>query len=186
MTIRHIPDNATLIEFPAAKLTAYEYTFKNLAALLVYHGRKSKPVCHATFQGGEAARERFLAGTVRQYEERERAANERRTATHTFKLGDVLYSTWGYEQTNVDFYQVVAVPSGRSVVLRKLCADVKADGTGAMSGRATPRWGEFEPGSQSFTRRATGPDSVSGGEAKSYMGDLQRWDGKPRPVTSYA
>lgn len=26
-----------------------------------------------------------------------------------YKVGDYLYSTWGYEQTNVDFYKVVGV-----------------------------------------------------------------------------
>jgi len=28
---------------------------------------------------------------------------------HPFKVGDILYDSWGYEQTNIDFYQVVDV-----------------------------------------------------------------------------
>jgi hypothetical protein len=28
---------------------------------------------------------------------------------HPFKVGDILYDSWGFEQTNIDFYQVVDV-----------------------------------------------------------------------------
>lgn len=28
---------------------------------------------------------------------------------HGFKIGEILYASWGYEQTNLDFYKVVAV-----------------------------------------------------------------------------
>ena len=30
-------------------------------------------------------------------------------ASHTFKVGDCLYQSWGYDQTNIDFFEVVAV-----------------------------------------------------------------------------
>ena len=37
---------------------------------------------------------------------------------HHFKVGDVLVSSWGYEQTNLSFYQVVAV-NGKTMVTVK-------------------------------------------------------------------
>ena len=36
-----------------------------------------------------------------------------------FKEGAILYSTWGYEQTNVDFYKIVE-RKPKSVVLQKI------------------------------------------------------------------
>ncbi|WP_233808034.1 hypothetical protein [Paraburkholderia sp. HP33-1] len=105
---------------------------------------------------------------MRQYDDRERAAHERRTAAHTFKLGDILCLIWGCEQTNVDFCQVIAVPSSRSVTLRQLCAEVVEDGPGTMKGRKTPSWAVYEPGSNPSTHRATGPNSVSAGAGKAY------------------
>jgi len=189
MQSRFIPDNSTVREYPAAKLVGYEYNSNGAPALVIYHGRKSKPLCHVRFSAGPAgiaSREKFLTGKVSEYVEREQAATARRTATHTFKLGDVLMSTWGYEQTNVDFYQVIAVPSSRSVTLRELCVDVQPHGEAAMSGRATPRFGEFKPGSAASTRRATGPDSVSSGTERSWRGDVSRWNGLPVTVSSYA
>lgn len=36
-----------------------------------------------------------------------------------FQLGDIFVESWGYEQTNVDFYQIVKLNTA-SVVLRKI------------------------------------------------------------------
>jgi hypothetical protein len=34
------------------------------------------------------------------------------------KIGDIMYSTWGYDQTNVDFYRVAKITkTGKSVTL---------------------------------------------------------------------
>ena len=42
------------------------------------------------------------------------------TAPATVKVGDFFYSSWGYDQTNVDFYKVVGLtPSGKSVRVQK-------------------------------------------------------------------
>jgi hypothetical protein len=36
------------------------------------------------------------------------------------QVGDIFHSGWGFEQTNVDFYQVVEKPSKSTVVLKKI------------------------------------------------------------------
>ena len=36
------------------------------------------------------------------------------------QVGDIFHSSWGFEQTNVNFYQVVAKPSPKTVVLREI------------------------------------------------------------------
>lgn len=36
------------------------------------------------------------------------------------KVGDIFVDSWGYEQTNVDFYQVVAKPSAKTVIVREI------------------------------------------------------------------
>ncbi len=38
-----------------------------------------------------------------------------------FQIGDIFVESWGYEQTNVDFYQVIKL-NAASVVLRKIWA----------------------------------------------------------------
>lgn len=46
-------------------------------------------------------------------------AKAREEFVNPYKVGDILYSSWGYEQTNREFYQVVAV-GNRSLKLREI------------------------------------------------------------------
>lgn len=44
------------------------------------------------------------------------------------QVGDFFYSSWGYDQTNVDFYKVVGMtPSGKSVRVQKWTSSVVED-----------------------------------------------------------
>ena len=49
--------------------------------------------------------------------------------------GDILYSSWGWEQTNIDFYQVIAI-RGSAVDLRQL--DQRTTEDGYMCGTTVP------------------------------------------------
>lgn len=55
-----------------------------------------------------------------------------------FKLGDIISYSWGYDQTNVDFFEVVRV-SASSVWIRQRNSSVIE--TGNMSGEAKPASG---------------------------------------------
>lgn len=44
---------------------------------------------------------------------------KRRNAVPDVKVGDIFYRSWGYDQTNVNFYQVTAV-KGKSAVVREI------------------------------------------------------------------
>lgn len=60
---------------------------------------------------------------------------------HNYVVGSILYDSWGYEQTNVNFYQVIEVKA-KSVVIREIAAkSVKQ--TSADSGRCKPVANEF-------------------------------------------
>ena len=47
--------------------------------------------------------------------------------SHGLKVGDVLVSSWGYEQTNLDFYQVIALNGKSMVTVRKVHLPVKSE-----------------------------------------------------------
>ena len=102
--------------------------------------------------------------------------------THSLKVGDILTSSWGYEQTNYDFYEVVALNGKSMVTLRKLAR--KSDETGWLRGTTVPVPGQYvgEP----FRRKAS---ASSYNEAyvsiNSYAG-AWKWDGKPENYTAYA
>ena len=48
-------------------------------------------------------------------------AKAREEFVNPYKVGDILYSSWGYDQTNREFYQIVAV-GNRSLKLRQIGA----------------------------------------------------------------
>lgn len=65
-------------------------------------------------------------------------------APHTLKVGDVLNTCWGYDQTNVEFFEVVAV-RGSLVDLRELAKEREEYSTG-MQGRCRPIPGRYIDG----------------------------------------
>ncbi|WP_426197178.1 hypothetical protein [Massilia sp. DWR3-1-1] len=179
---RHIPANAETREFPNAAVVAYCFQSGNGPAFLAYKGRQSKPAQRMAC-GSVERRDEQLAEYVKRETARESAKRERHQAAHGLEVGDILFSTWGYEQTNVTFYQLTRVVSGRSATVRQIEADTIENKPGSMTGTTTPRPGEFAAGSKDETRRATGWQTLGAG--KSSHGGLDKWDGRPRNVTSY-
>lgn len=51
-------------------------------------------------------------------------------------VGDIFASAWGYEQTNVNFYQVILLHGKKTVTVRKIRGDYKYNA--AMSGEVKP------------------------------------------------
>lgn len=69
---------------------------------------------------------------------RRAALSEQQTA---LKVGDVLRSSWGYDQTNIDYYQVVELFGKRGVVLREISAETVE--TGWLQGNSVPAVDQF-------------------------------------------
>lgn len=59
-----------------------------------------------------------------------------------YKIDDILYASWGYEQTNIDFYQVVEVKN-KSIVIRKIGGELTGVSHGPDSGYIRPLLNEF-------------------------------------------
>lgn len=54
------------------------------------------------------------------------------------KVGDMFYSSWGYEQTNVDFFQVVELVGSCSVRVREVLPElIEEEGVCSMSANRT-------------------------------------------------
>ena len=96
------------------------------------------------------------------------------------KVGDIFYNSWGYDQTNIDWYQVVSVsPTGKTCKIREIQANVKD--TGNMTGETTPIPNKFKgPAKQKKIR-------VSGSEVNLPMefGWCPKWDGRPKHSSWY-
>lgn len=96
----------------------------------------------------EANRRAFIARLLelaaRIHEADTRRAAEKaaaRAAGHALKVGDVLRSTWGYEQTNIDYYQVTRLVGKQSVGIRPIAR--QSVETLSMQGKCVPAPDEF-------------------------------------------
>jgi hypothetical protein len=79
------------------------------------------------------------AKTQRQADKK--AKRQSTKASDFWAVGDCVYTSWGYDQTNVDFYQITEVKA-RSVVVRAIAANSNDQG-GPCGGKKAPRRFEF-------------------------------------------
>ncbi len=102
---------------------------------------------------------------------------------NTFQIGDILEYEWGWEQTNVEFFQVIGITaSGKSVKLRKIAQ--KSVTMGDMTGTCIALKDQFIENAPILIKRV-----------KSYKdrpivvmdySTADKWDGLPVAYSSYA
>lgn len=107
--------------------------------------------------------------------------NERASFQHSYQVGDVLVCSWGYDQTNVDYYQIVEVRGRTVVVIQKIASrTVKPMGSMSETVEAVP--GQFLRDSKPMVKRVSPGGYVT---IESYA-HASKWDGKPDYSSSYA
>jgi hypothetical protein len=94
----------------------------------------------------EESRRQWLAGLIERAAAMAERTDKRRTdaaaaraAGHHLKVGDVLSSMWGYEQTNIDYYQVTKLCGSTMVEVRRIASKCE----GMMTGESVPSPGAF-------------------------------------------
>lgn len=129
----------------ASDAIAYFYDAGNgKPAVQVYFGKQNKPVLHCYFikAAQREARVTALFSARRQALQTQRERTAARTAwVNTYKVGDIFRTNWGYEQTNVEFFECTDV-RGKHVVLRELAQDRSVSGMG-MQGSCVPLPGQY-------------------------------------------
>jgi hypothetical protein len=105
-----------------------------------YRGNAGKSSFYESYRSAEA-RDKRVAEFFASLESWEQTKNERRaerSKPHTLVVGDIITNSWGWEQTNVDMYQVVKATSNY-VWLQPIAGETVPDeGCGPMSGRVRP------------------------------------------------
>lgn len=143
-----IPVGATKVSDKASDAVVYIYSTKSgrLGAMM-FAGKRAKPDQHFTYRTAEAREAsvcRYLDGIRAATARKATAAAERREAlakSHGVEVGHIFAASWGYDQTNVDFYEVTAIIGRRMVEVRKIAA-IGTD-TGASTGTVVPNSGRY-------------------------------------------
>lgn len=125
--------------------------------------------------------ERYINYLVTEQKNKEARKDAKKNVVNPYKVGDIFYSSWGYEQTNVEFYQVVEV-KGKNIVVREV-AQVRVE-TGFMSGTCEPIKDKFLS-KETSTKRVSAYIN-SGNQPQVYVKGLHKYDGKPKYWSAYA
>lgn len=172
-----IPKGATKIQDKQSSAVAYIYAdSKGRPCAHGYSGRRWKPSFRFWFRK-EADREKRITEfftNIRIVEKRDKKAKE----PHALQEGQILVCSWGYDQTNVDFYQVVGFKGKATVALRPIKKTKSYDGD--MTGKATPHPNEFT--GEALERRCYADHAI---KISSFQ-YARPWDGKPAGFTEYA
>ncbi|HKH21551.1 MAG TPA: hypothetical protein VKB53_11840 [Gammaproteobacteria bacterium] len=129
---RIIPQDATAEEFSELGAVIYRNTnVHGKPAARGFKGRASKPSFNYYF-ASEKNREQYIKiwlQEVRQsVEHKHQREAQKATFKHSLKVGDILVCSWGYDQTNIDYYEVVKVVGSSSVDIRELARESVCDG----------------------------------------------------------
>lgn len=96
----------------------------------------------------------------------------------TLTVGQILYTSWGYDQTNVEFFEVTKLVGKASVEVRQLAAVDEYSGQ-TMTGTKSPKPGQYV-GDPIIKRDLDGRVKF-----ESYR-RAYPWDGRPKHYSTYA
>jgi hypothetical protein len=168
-----------------------ETSLKGVPTLFVWRPKALKPSVNYGFRTVER-REEYAARQVELYDSQQRSKAERKATTRgtpeqldAVKVGDIFEWSWGYDQTNLDYFQVVE-RRGRQVVVREIAQQTVPGSEGFMADRRLPVPGQFLEGTQAKT--LTKLVQFSQGEPYLAMefGWCGLWDGDAHYCSWYA
>ena len=184
--IAYLKDNygATVEEYKGWTFVTYTtfYGAKKVYGLKMYKGTSCKPYSASYYS--EAARDEKYAYFQKQadadFEYNQKKLAEKKAIQNNLQIGDILNTCWGYEQTNVEFYQVID-KKGCFVWVRELEQSYESSGGSDMSARVSPVPNSFKTGAEVLRKKI-----CAGGYLKILSCAIASlWDGKPQYKSWY-
>lgn len=128
---------------------SYRQPGKKIIAVKMWSGKQSKPYAHFTFRSVEH-RELYIQEQKDNHDANEKYAERRKVeraqelekAKAEIQVGTILHYSWGWEQTNAEFWQVIA-RKGSTVQIREIGHRTVAGSEGFMSCRVMPDRDKF-------------------------------------------
>lgn len=139
----YIPPKAR--KFADRQSTAVLYAYERDGKLLLmgFSGKRQKPDFH--FHYGTSAERReakgreFFASVRRSEAFRMEQREKRKAQGHELKVGSILRCSWGYDQTNIDYFEVTRLIGAKMVEIR----EIEQDSVGSWTGKCVPLPGAF-------------------------------------------
>lgn len=133
--MNQIPFEARIIEREGG--VGWEYEKEGVPCAMLFRGKAQKPTAWHRFQTEErrtAFIEKFFQEIQQNIEwkrkRKEEAAKELEKAYGGLEVGAIFSSSWGYEQTNVNFYQVVEI-RGKNLTIQEIGQKIVSESVGS-------------------------------------------------------
>ena len=139
----YIPKGSIAVRDKRSDAIAYIYSLASgKPAAAVFYGKQTKPVAHCSYRD-EARRAAAVADLFAGRQRHAASVTDRRGAdkafVHNVQVGDIFTTCWGYDQTNREAFEVIAV-HGTMATLREIAM---ASETNGPSDRVVPQSGAF-------------------------------------------
>lgn len=158
-------------------LAIWSWEDKGRIWAIAFAGKSNKPLWYHYFSN-ESGRRRKIDDTIKSrrefIERKETERRERLEFQHSFKVGDFIDTSWGYDQTNIDYYQVVGV-RGKMLLVRKV-SEVVVESKGDYD-MVVPKADSFIGGVLKVL-----PSKGDKVKVEGHYGS--KWDGRPNHQTS--
>jgi hypothetical protein len=183
---------------PGAVAYCYKTVRGDPAAIAYTAGAKKNHAFNVAFRD-TIRRSLYIQNWFNNLADHEAAKQERRDSAktwhHGYQPGDILNGSWGYDQTNQEFYQVMEVSAtSNSIVIREITHNLVSSERD-MSGQVTPNKDQFnnDPPRRVMAQRphnGLGKGdfhiNVHGGRDDGFRIFLDEWNGKPVYESWYA
>lgn len=106
----YIPKGSVKITPKGVNAEIYIYELTGKVYALGFSGKRNKPDFHnrfRTLQSREDTITTYIANRLAHQTYKDDLAAKRRGFKHGYKVGDLLHYSWGYDQTQCDYFQVV-------------------------------------------------------------------------------
>ena len=159
-------------------LEIWKYVQHDIVYGIAFQGRAQKPLWHYRFKD-EAHFNRKVDSVIEKrkktLDRKKIEQEEKKQFKHNLNVGDILDSMWGYDQTNINFYQVVGTTE-KSVAIREVGQKVVKSDIGVDY--VVPVMGRFKGPKKLKRVSQRGSVKVNSYEYASL------WDGKPKGQTA--
>lgn len=181
---RYVYEGESVKEYPEQKAVIILSEKVGKFCARGYSGKKSKADFNYYYRSEidrDKSIQKYLEGLQSRIDAKKADRAKKAEFQTTLEVGDILEGSWGYDQTNIEFYQVVKKISGKSIEIRELCQSIVEGSTGFLCENVMPVKDCFTENSKPIRKLVNVHNRVS-----FQCFSLSKWDGRACYQSHYA
>ena len=182
----HIPSSADEQRHDDLDLVFYCYlSSSDQPCAMSFEGRRLKPSFKLRFQSEERRKayiDSWTDGRQKEVDIKIRQQKERAEFKTTLTVGSIVSTSWGWEQTNVEFYEITKVKTAKKVCLREIQKKLtNASGYSSMADKVLPVPGAYLADDNEFEKIVSIGNRINISSCQT----ATPWNGKPQYCSWY-